>query len=210
MNEKIFDNINGYALDAQQRASILNAKKYSLIVAGAGSGKTLTLVGKIKYLIEIKKIKPEEILCISFTNESTKSLQERLGNKSIDCLTFHKLAIKLLDLNDADFHICEDAFLRKCIDTFFEQFLYSNPLLKKEFKRFSKKLFLLQKKYKEIIQSKEFKRTKKTIETFIALYNTNCLTKQEFISLFTKKNNAIHNIFYLLFIVFYNIMKVKK
>ena len=52
MNEKIFDNINGYALDAQQRASILNAKKYSLIVAGAGSGKTLTLVGKIKYLIK--------------------------------------------------------------------------------------------------------------------------------------------------------------
>ncbi len=208
MNEKIFDNINGYALDAQQRASILNAKKYSLIVAGAGSGKTLTLVGKIKYLIEIKKIKPEEILCISFTNESTKSLQEKLGNKSIDCLTFHKLAIKLLDLNDADFHICEDAFLRKCIDTFFEQFLYSNPLLKKEFKRFSKKLFLLQKKYKEIIQSKEFKRTKKTIETFIALYNTNCLTKQEFISLFTKKNNAILLIIYSI-LQYYESEKVK-
>ncbi len=107
MNNEIFNNINGYVLDEQQRSSILNAKKYSLIVAGAGSGKTLTLIGKIKYLMEVKKIKPEEILCISFTNESTKSLQEKLGNKKIDCLTFHKLAIKLLDLNHYDFHICK-------------------------------------------------------------------------------------------------------
>lgn len=196
MNNEIFNNINGYALDEQQRSSILNAKKYSLIVAGAGSGKTLTLIGKIKYLMEVKKIKPEEILCISFTNESTKSLQEKLGNKKIDCLTFHKLAIKLLDLNHYDFHICEEAFLRKCIDTFFECFLYPSPLLKKEFKKVYKKLFLSQKKYNEWIKGHKFKTTKKTIETFISLYNTNCLTKQEFMALFTKKNKSILLIIY--------------
>ena len=55
MNEDFFI-INGYPLDNQQIKAIINAGKYSLIVAGAGSGKTLTMIGKIKYLLEVKKL----------------------------------------------------------------------------------------------------------------------------------------------------------
>ena len=47
----------------------------NLVLAGAGSGKSLTIIGKIRYLIEFKKIKPEEILCITFTREATESLK---------------------------------------------------------------------------------------------------------------------------------------
>jgi superfamily I DNA/RNA helicase len=64
----------------------------TLVIAGAGSGKTLTILGKVKYLIE-HGIKHQEILCISFTNETTKSLKNKLSdmNYDIDVYTFHKL-----------------------------------------------------------------------------------------------------------------------
>ena len=68
INNKVFNNINGYSLDINQRRIILDNTNNVLVVAGAGSGKTLTIIGKIKYLIEIEKIKSQEILCISFTN----------------------------------------------------------------------------------------------------------------------------------------------
>ena len=52
LKDSFFDDINGHSLDKYQRKVILNNSKYLLVVAGAGSGKTLTIIGKIKYLIE--------------------------------------------------------------------------------------------------------------------------------------------------------------
>ena len=69
----IFSNINGYSLDLEQRTAIVTDEINTLIVAGAGSGKSLTMVGKIRYLIE-KGIKENEILCITFTKEAAKNL----------------------------------------------------------------------------------------------------------------------------------------
>ena len=102
LNNEIFDNINGFSLDKEQRAAILTKSKYSIIVAGAGSGKTLTMIGKVKYLTEVKKVNPKHILCISFTNEATLSLKQKLNIPDIDVLTFHKLAIKILGMNNYD------------------------------------------------------------------------------------------------------------
>ena len=51
MNE-YFDNIEGKSLDDQQRTALITDEYSNLIVAGAGSGKTLTIIGKVKYLIE--------------------------------------------------------------------------------------------------------------------------------------------------------------
>ena len=73
INNQIFSNINGYSLDTEQRMAILSNAKNNLVVAGAGSGKTLTIVGKIKYLVEVLKVNPKNILCISFTNEAVNN-----------------------------------------------------------------------------------------------------------------------------------------
>jgi DNA helicase-4 len=53
--------------DLQQRTAIITDEDNNLIIAGAGSGKTTTIVGKVKYIIDRYKAKPEEILLISFT-----------------------------------------------------------------------------------------------------------------------------------------------
>lgn len=60
-----------------------------MLIAGAGTGKTSTIVGKINYLIEELNIKPKEILTITFTNKACKELKERIVNKDVNIYTFH-------------------------------------------------------------------------------------------------------------------------
>ena len=59
-----FSNIEGRALDLQQRSAIITDEDNNLVIAGAGSGKTTTIVSKVKYIIDRYKAKPEEILLI--------------------------------------------------------------------------------------------------------------------------------------------------
>ena len=78
-NEGFFDDFDGKSLDEQQRiACVLNDCDLE-IIAGAGTGKTQTLVAKSSYLIEKKGIDPSEILCLSFSNSSVTDLKERFS-----------------------------------------------------------------------------------------------------------------------------------
>lgn len=88
-----FDDIEGKKLDDQQRTALITDEYSNLIIAGAGSGKTLTILGKVKYLIEQKKVKPENILLLSFTKKTVDELNERLKNIGLAAraTTFHKL-----------------------------------------------------------------------------------------------------------------------
>ena len=86
--------ICGYYLDKQQLDIVYDDSRYLLVVAGAGSGKTLTILGKIYYLVEEKKIDPNDILCISFTRASANSLKEKIEkefNYSINCVDYKGL-----------------------------------------------------------------------------------------------------------------------
>ena len=67
LNIDILNNVNGCSLDNNQKKAILTDEINNLVIAGAGSGKTLTIIGKIMYLIEIQNVHPKDILCISFT-----------------------------------------------------------------------------------------------------------------------------------------------
>lgn len=98
----LFNNIEKYPLDTLQKEAILNPEKYLLVIAWAGSGKTSTIVGKVKFLIDIKKVKPEEILLISFTSASAKEMNQRIQSKlwlSLDVKTFHKLGLDIIRNN---------------------------------------------------------------------------------------------------------------
>lgn len=88
-----FNDIEGKPLDDQQRTALITDEYSNLIIAGAGSGKTLTILGKVKYLVEQKKIKPEDILLLSFTKKTVDELNERLQNIGLTAraTTFHKL-----------------------------------------------------------------------------------------------------------------------
>ena len=77
----IGDSINpveGHMLDEQQLTSIAYDIRTRLVIAGAGSGKTTTLVGLVKHLLQSRKAKPSEILLLSFTNASVDELRQRI------------------------------------------------------------------------------------------------------------------------------------
>jgi DNA helicase-4 len=96
-----FDDVEGKKLDDQQRTAIITDEYSNLIIAGAGSGKTLTILGKVKYLLEQKNIKSENILLLSFTKKTVDELNERLQNIGLDvrATTFHKLGYDIIKQN---------------------------------------------------------------------------------------------------------------
>lgn len=95
-HKQFFDCCLKYPLDEQQRRSIVSEENNCLVVSSAGSGKTSSIVGKVKYLIEIKGIDPARILLISYTNKAAAELTERMGIDGLRGYTFHKLALDLI------------------------------------------------------------------------------------------------------------------
>lgn len=96
-NELYFDNVLGkYPLDSQQRDSIVKLEDNCLVIASAGSGKTSTILGKAKYLVEKRGIDPSKILLITYTRKAANELHERMKIEGITCSTFHALAYQII------------------------------------------------------------------------------------------------------------------
>ena len=90
-------------LNKEQKAAVLNVDGPSLVVAGAGSGKTKVLTSKLAYLVDQKKAWPNQILCVTFTNKAAKEMRDRvikiLGSSfnSMPWLgTFHSISVRFL------------------------------------------------------------------------------------------------------------------
>ena len=91
-----FDTVLPYPLDAQQREAIVSLEDNVLVISSAGSGKTMTTVGKVRYLIDVQHVPAEKILLITFTRKAAESLSDRLGERNLKCRTFHKLALDII------------------------------------------------------------------------------------------------------------------
>lgn len=89
-------------LNESQRQAVLNTDGPVMILAGAGSGKTRTLVARIQYLLEEKNISPFQILAVTFSNKAAREMRERLAvntNINVGALqvtTFHAFCAKVL------------------------------------------------------------------------------------------------------------------
>ena len=99
INDPLFSDMDGISLDDQQRTAIVTGEDYNLVIAGAGSGKTLTIAGKVAYLCKIQGIDPDDILLIAFTRKSAEEMRYRLRSRwgiDIDAYTFHRLGLKII------------------------------------------------------------------------------------------------------------------
>ena len=96
---RLVGKVEGQMLDEQQMLCILKEAHNHLVIAGAGTGKTTTIVGKIKYLLNKGMCLPNEILVLSFTNASASEMRERIQRetgKPIEASTFHKLGLEII------------------------------------------------------------------------------------------------------------------
>lgn len=129
--DSLFSNIDGKSLDEQQRTAVITDEDRILVLAGAGSGKTLTIAAKVKYLCEVKNVHPNEILLISFTKKSAQEMTERIQEKlSIPCeaTTFHKLGLEIIKTADGRRpDVADENALAKFIHDFFENQIVNHP-----------------------------------------------------------------------------------
>lgn len=91
-----------HELNTEQQKAVCATEGPVLILAGAGSGKTKTLIHRIAYLIAAKNVKPQNILAVTFTNKAAENMKERmqklLGKNFPPPVmgTFHSICSRLL------------------------------------------------------------------------------------------------------------------
>ncbi len=98
MNEELLSQLN----ESQQKA-VEYCDGASLVIAGAGSGKTRVLTYKIAYLLQEKGLKPWNILALTFTNKAAREMKERIGRlvgneqaRYLQMGTFHSVFSRIL------------------------------------------------------------------------------------------------------------------
>ena len=93
---KYFSSILSYPLDEHQRKAIVTDEDNTLVISSAGSGKTSTIIGKARYLVDCHKVDPSKILIITYTRKAAQELRERLENIDVTASTFHALAMSII------------------------------------------------------------------------------------------------------------------
>lgn len=177
--------VGKYTLDKEQTAIVKDNHKHLLVVAGAGSGKSLTLLGKIKYLVQEKNINPKEILCISFTAAASSDLKRKIYediNLTIDVYTFHKLSLEILKR-----HMTFDIADTNLLEDIIREFFYTEVLYKKNLENL--KILL---KYFNLKSADEYKKfladhpeeiisLSNLLSTFIHLFKSNNHQVEDFL-----------------------------
>ena len=197
-----FQSIQGYSLDSYQQECVLNEEDALLVIAGAGSGKSLTIVGKVKYLIEEKGILEKRILCLSFTQASSKSLKGKIEKEgySVEVLTFHQMALRIL--KDSSYQVARRDSLEYLIDEFYHALLLQIPSL------FHLTLLFFQKKKEEyfsLFKEPKFLRFQKNITTFIHLFRANKREDNLLFSYYQKAYGKEEKLFFLHILAIYTL-----
>lgn len=102
-----------------QRAAAMAEERAANVVAGPGTGKTTTLIHRVKHLVEVKKVHPSQIVVLTFTNKAAFELVERLRSTGINNAgeiwsgTFHAFGLEFMRKYhqhfglDADLHVAD-------------------------------------------------------------------------------------------------------
>lgn len=96
-----FDTIESKPLTPEQRLSVVVDEDATLVLAGAGSGKTSVITAKAAYLVKAGIRQPEEILLLAFAKNAAEEMSERVEARSgvpIVARTFHAIAYDIIGI----------------------------------------------------------------------------------------------------------------
>ncbi len=140
--DHILDNVNpNIRLDDEQRLAILGDDDAALIIAGAGTGKTTTMIAKVKYLVDIKHVDPKKILVMSFARKNVEELRDRINvdlDIPADVSTFHSLGFKYMKniyatKSNRKCYVVDNNGKERIFADFFREKIYTSKESVKEF-----------------------------------------------------------------------------
>src|SRR5687767_667348 len=91
-----------FGLNPEQRSAVSQTEGPVLILAGAGTGKTKTIVHRIAHLIEGADVAPNRIAAVTFTNRAADEMRERVqayvgdAARQVTLSTFHSLGVRII------------------------------------------------------------------------------------------------------------------
>jgi len=147
---EFFDRVESNPLTDKQRDACVIDEDNNLVLAGAGTGKTSVMVGRVGYLINSDQAKPHEVLMLAFANKAAQEIQERLASKldvkGVTARTFHSLGKHIIAAVEGSqpsiSRFAEDGkALSKQVDLWFDELLETNSYRRKVIKYFDKYLY---------------------------------------------------------------------
>ena len=130
-------------LNESQREAVVYCDGASLVIAGAGSGKTRVLTYKIAWLMEEMGLKPWNILALTFTNKAAREMKERIGTlvgqeraRYLQMGTFHSVFAHILRIEaqsigfDPNFTIYDQADARSLVKSIIKEMQLDDKIYK--------------------------------------------------------------------------------
>lgn len=104
------------SLNSRQLEAVRSISRRISVAAGPGTGKTRTLVSRIVYLLQNRRVKPSEITAVTFTNKAAQELRSRLegqlggkrGMRGLKAGTFHSICYELLKAAGEEFTLADE------------------------------------------------------------------------------------------------------
>lgn len=97
--EEFFDTIESNPLTPEQRLAVITDEDATLVLAGAGSGKTSVIVAKAAYLLQRRIRRPQEVLLMAFGKDAAAEMESRIEARTgekVDARTFHALGYEII------------------------------------------------------------------------------------------------------------------
>lgn len=111
--------------NARQMECIKNINGKYLVLAGPGTGKTFTVINRIKYMIE-NGVLPEKILCLTFSSTAARKMKTKIGdNLDVNVFTYHEFCLNIMEEFPDQFDILnlkvitnshKRTLIKECID----------------------------------------------------------------------------------------------
>lgn len=96
---KVLGRVDGKVLDNQQMRCVIDSSPRQLVIAGAGTGKTTTVIAKIIYLLKSQAVSSNEIAVFSYTHPSAQEIRDRIRkatDSDVYAATFHSFAARII------------------------------------------------------------------------------------------------------------------
>lgn len=144
-NKALFDQLEEHPLTERQRSACVTDEDSILVLAGAGTGKTSTMVAKAKYLVVNGYAASNEIMMLAYGSDAQEELQERVNEhrelKGVQVSTFHSAGKRIINYHEANSVsrlATDDKVYTKFVETQIQELL-KNEESGEDFKQFATK-----------------------------------------------------------------------